>query len=614
VKESMMMLDQVIKLASLGDMHEVGHKAFESWSRPRQVMARVVTSNFMAVLMAIVLVCNIAVVLVEADNVAKCAADENMCSTHFYVRVIDRVCTGCYIVEVVLRLYVFRGTFHHSCWNVVDSLLVGISVVGEFFSSVMQNAVLLRLIRALRIMRVLRLLSMFQELYLLMLSLASTMRTIFWSCIMLGCVMSVFAILAIEVLRPVHSEVIAERIADGTIDECYRCEFAFDSVAHCVVTLFVTLVLGDGIWDILVPMIDRDFRAGICILGFVVTVYLGFSNLILSVIVDKANEARCQDMTYQTMNTRRKKREARRELRALWNEVGDGDSDISLDELQKLWASSDTFHDYFKSMDIDMSFLQYALQIMDTDNDGLVTFEEFAESVVRLKNTDAGPVIAFVKHQSSQMMSELIGLKDQLCSFQQNMVKMVDIPKATTRPASDTTAEQTSSSWRKMQHLEGDGIMFKASNHIEETIAARENSADDLIDMLKSAYEDPLPINLPNLRGPERVFADHCQRVEVQLGRLMSNPINNGAAQLELYLCSARLLAAVSKALPKMLPRFACHNSAGQPSASESQSPNEAVLVDSPRSGVRVMQPQSQPIARTGLKQLVATTGLRAVV
>merc|ERR1719468_259346 len=208
------------------------------------------------------------------------------------------------------------------------------------------------------------------------------------------------------------------------------------------------------------------------------------------------------------------------------------------------------------------------------------------------------------------MMSELIGLKDQMCSFQQDMVKMVDIPKTRERPASDTnTASDTTT--RMQQVLESDGIIFKATNDVEETTYARENSVDDLIEMLKSAYEDPLPINLPNLRGPERVFADHCQRVEVQLGRLMSNPINNGAAQLELYWCSARLLAAVSKALPKMLPRIACHNSAGQPSASESQSPNEAVLVDSPRSGVRVMQPQSQPIANTGLKQLVATVSAR---
>merc|ERR1712129_363329 len=128
--------------------------------------------------------------------------------------------------------------------------------------------------------------TMFQELYLMIASLASTMRTIFWACVMLCIVLSILSLVAVEVLNPLQKEIAAE----GD-DSCERCPLAFSSIQRSMVTFFYTIIMGDGIADVFVPLIERDRTAAVFILFAVAIVYLGFSNLVLSVIVEKAEEA-----------------------------------------------------------------------------------------------------------------------------------------------------------------------------------------------------------------------------------------------------------------------------------------------------------------------------------
>jgi len=104
---------------------------------------------------------------------------------------------------------------------------------------------------------------------------------------------------------------------------------------------------------------------------------------------------------------------AKRELKHLWNELEDNDNSntMSLAELKHLFNTSERFRDYFKSLDIDMPFLEYAFKIMDADGSGDCSLEDFAASVVQLKNTDPGPVASFIKYQLSQLSTDVADLK-----------------------------------------------------------------------------------------------------------------------------------------------------------------------------------------------------------
>lgn len=416
-------IKEMILFASLAQVEEVDIDK-DSWSDCRRRVAHFIGSSIFSVIMTSLVVANLVIVLAEADMRAECDRQpEEECGNLQVISILDHGCTFFYVIEMALRIFVYQRYFCSSLANAFDLLVVVMCVVGAVTESVMQSASLIRLIRILRIVRVLRLLTMFQELHLMIAGLASTMRTIFWACLMLLVVFAMLSVVALEVLQPIMKEILEEREALGISTDCDRCENAFVSVEECMVTLFTTLVLGDGFLDILVPCMERDVQGAILVIGSVAFVYLGLSNLILSVIVEKANEARCQDSFYQATMARKMKQQDRQELLSLWEGIADHDSTISVHELKELWATSTTFHDYFKSMDIDRGFLEYALTSVANNSDGRVTFNEFAESVVRLKNTKVGPVAAFIKHKVTEVLKELDAVKDQCQVFQ-------DMPKA----------------------------------------------------------------------------------------------------------------------------------------------------------------------------------------
>lgn len=434
---------------------------------------------------------------------------------------------------------------------------------------------------------------MFQELHLMIAGLASTMRTIFWACLMLLVVMAMLSVVALEVLRPIQQQILEEQEALGIETDCDRCANAFSSVQECMMTLFTTLVLGDGFLDILVPLVEKDAQAAITILAAAAFVYLGLSNLILSVIVEKANEARCQDSFYQAIMAQKVKNQDRQELLSLWEGIADHDSTISMHELKELWASSAVFHDYFKSMDIDRGFLEYALTSTDNDGDGRVTFNEFAESVVKLKNTNVGPVAAFIKHKVTEVLRELANVKDQCRIYQ-------DTPKTTNQDVAsevvlkellDVKAQFTSFR-EEIATKACDGTMANAvlkeisavktqldtirqemlkdiSAGVREVVAAAEASAAVGVKVMATSVIPPasrghrqlrlaanegthvLPINWrqpggANTDDSKQDIAEQMRNVEAHQGRMVAAGPVEEAVQME--------LEAVSGALSRMMP------------------------------------------------------------
>jgi len=79
-------------------------------------------------------------------------------------------------------------------------------------------------------------------------------------------------------------------------------------------------------------------------------------------------------------------------------------------------------------------------------------------------------------------------------------------------------------------------------------------AAEELVELLKYAYEGTQPLNIQYLRGLEWHYADLCQRVEVQLGRLMGIVQDSESrARMELFCCSARLISSLGAAMPRIL-------------------------------------------------------------
>lgn len=92
-----------------------------------------------------------AVIMINAVTLGLETSDTAMARAGGLIHLIDKICLGIFIVEILIKLVVRRFGFFLSGWNVFDFIIVGIALVpgAQGFS----------VLRALRILRVLRVIS-----------------------------------------------------------------------------------------------------------------------------------------------------------------------------------------------------------------------------------------------------------------------------------------------------------------------------------------------------------------------------------------------------------------------------------------------------------------------
>merc|ERR1712048_1415422 len=100
------------------------------------------------------------------------------------------------------------------------------------------------------------------------------MRTIFWAAVLLGLVFCVVSLVAVDLVRPVVKELAQQ----GKLQHCDRCERAFDSTSEAMVTFYTTMLMGDSIADLFVPILENDPLACIFLLAATASIFLGFNN------------------------------------------------------------------------------------------------------------------------------------------------------------------------------------------------------------------------------------------------------------------------------------------------------------------------------------------------
>ena len=98
----------------------------------------------------------IGVILLNAATLALETAEQTVGGYMPILRVIDQICLGIFVIELLTKLVVNRLNFFRSGWNWFDFIIVGISLVPAAES--------LSALRALRILRVLRIVSIIPSL------------------------------------------------------------------------------------------------------------------------------------------------------------------------------------------------------------------------------------------------------------------------------------------------------------------------------------------------------------------------------------------------------------------------------------------------------------------
>lgn len=204
----------------------------------------------------------IAVIVVNAITLGLETSPSVMAAAGGLLLVLDRLALAIFVVEIVLKLIVYRHNFFRSGWNVFDFLIVGVTLlpVGEGVS----------VLRALRILRALRLISV-----------VPSMRKVVNA--LLRAIPGMSSVLTLLLLVFYVSAVMATKLFAGDFPEW------FGSIGASFYTLFQVMTLESWSMGIVRPVMEVHPLAWLFFVVFILTTTFAVLNLFIAIVVDAMN-------------------------------------------------------------------------------------------------------------------------------------------------------------------------------------------------------------------------------------------------------------------------------------------------------------------------------------
>eukprot|EP00933_Yihiella_yeosuensis_P029733 TRINITY_DN23367_c0_g1_i1.p1 TRINITY_DN23367_c0_g1~~TRINITY_DN23367_c0_g1_i1.p1 ORF type:complete len:554 (-),score=74.56 TRINITY_DN23367_c0_g1_i1:181-1791(-) len=293
-------------------------------------------------------------------------------------------------------------------WTQLDLLIVCCSTVELLMSFVGENVASLAILRMLRIVRVLRLakllkkISMFKELRKLLMMAASSVKTLCWAMLICFLLMTVWAMIAVEMVHPVIKELYEE----GKFESCSWCGSSMSSVMRANLTLFQTVIASDSWGDLAVPVITAAPWTSIIFSGALITIVFGILNLVIAVVVDTFAEHRQKDLQALAEDLEDEMERDRATLKELFARIDyDGSGQVTLNELFRSAKSVPEFRSRLRVMDVDMQDLKQLFYMIDADKSGTVESDEFVNTLSRWL-VESRTATRFVKYNVMRTMNE----------------------------------------------------------------------------------------------------------------------------------------------------------------------------------------------------------------
>jgi voltage-gated sodium channel len=184
-------------------------------------------------------------------------------SIGYYLQILDMLCLGIFIVELLMKLWSERLSFFKSGWNIFDFLIISISLF--------PNSGTVSILRALRIFRVLRLITRLPKLKVIVESVLYSLPSIGWISLLLLVIFYIFAVLATTLFGSSFEE-------------------WFGSIGSSFYTLFQILTLESWSMGIVRPMMEEFPYAYLIFIPFILITSFIVLNVFIGVIVNSMSE------------------------------------------------------------------------------------------------------------------------------------------------------------------------------------------------------------------------------------------------------------------------------------------------------------------------------------
>ena len=184
------------------------------------------------------------------------------------LEVANIVFIAIYLVEMLLKLYAWRGAYFKNGWNIFDFCIVLVSLMPT--AGVFSGVRIVRILRVLRTLRALRLVSGIKQLRKIVQAVISSLPGIGWTGVLMLLVYYVYAIIGIHLFREAAPEL-------------------FGGFPESFVTLF-SLTTMEGWQDTVFPFTEANPWNWLYFLTFLVISSFILLNLVVGIVVDNIDE------------------------------------------------------------------------------------------------------------------------------------------------------------------------------------------------------------------------------------------------------------------------------------------------------------------------------------
>ncbi|CAE7562465.1 pkd2 [Symbiodinium microadriaticum] len=344
-----------------------------------------------------------------------------------WLEVGSGLCLCIYALELGAVFAVRRCAVLKEPWTLLDIIIVGSGVLQltlKFVGVSLDSVAVLRPLRVVRIMRLFRLFrkfSMLKELRKLISMTASCFKTLCWSFLFCFIVMTSWAMLAVEMLQPVIPSLVEDHW-----QECGDfCSNSLNSVMNANLLIFKTVIAGDSWGEVAVPVIQEFPLAIVIFMGSHLTIVFGVLNLVVAVVVDTFAEQRTKDVTNMAIEMEENEEEDLRKLDKMFAEIdGDGDGELTLQELVDGARRVREFQNRLRVMDIDQADLEQLFGMLDHDGGGTIDPDEFKVTLSRWA-FESKTATRFVRYTLQQLMDNHQSAAQKLSTMEERLQSAV---------------------------------------------------------------------------------------------------------------------------------------------------------------------------------------------
>eukprot|EP00931_Biecheleriopsis_adriatica_P052423 TRINITY_DN30491_c0_g1_i1.p1 TRINITY_DN30491_c0_g1~~TRINITY_DN30491_c0_g1_i1.p1 ORF type:complete len:640 (-),score=150.47 TRINITY_DN30491_c0_g1_i1:179-2041(-) len=366
--------------------------------RKNSVVARIVTSKATEIFFSMAIILNCVTMGIEADGLVR----EHPEPLRLFMEVCEQVFVVLFSAELLARLWVygprsFMPTSSNGIMNFIDALLVLLTgVVMSLVSiimAVMQTSTagtgllktlsVFRAVRLLRIVRVIQKMPMFREVWLLLKGLTDSLRTLFWTVVVIFVITYIFAIFGLWIIS---NEI--QKIGELSSDPLVKAEvedvlLLIDGLPALMQLLIQFLTLDS--WNskmerimVFAPWCVYYFYLYIAIAVFVLM------NLVTAIIVENAMSASKMDEEQRLKQMDERKKKELKELEHLFTLMDtDGDGTLDWDEFEAAFADEEMSRKW-RLLDFHAEECKELFELLD-DGDGGIETSEFFGGLAKMK-------------------------------------------------------------------------------------------------------------------------------------------------------------------------------------------------------------------------------------